>query len=349
MAVTTPYAVNTIFQIPALAPTIPAQILPGGSRKKGARLARCLLDAGVIRGRVSTARAAEPVATCQTYLQAWLRERLGTLRCLAPVFRLDLGQRDPHAGDASADAADGYVVWFSYVRPFAVGAALDRLEQIRPGLGATVLGTIEEKAWGLVPVFTPREAQSTAEEFYWYGESDESVALDEQAGDDEAEREALREQMVTKEKIDSAYPQWALKRPKRRKRVSQRELKRIAATARSALVRQVADATLALSSIKLDGRFRPDEDGWFVGFGAVVTWQQGDITVRIFDDYVNYAYEGDAYDTIGAHELSFDGPTCTLDWMAAMEVRFEGMRQLDRLIHALSTGDWLHTSKGWCR
>ena len=45
---------------------------------------------------------------------------------------------------------------------------------------------------------------------YWYGEEDETFALDEACADDEEARAAMREEMVTKARMTEAFPAWAL-------------------------------------------------------------------------------------------------------------------------------------------
>jgi len=339
---------NSSFQLPTLDAAIPGTIVPTSGRQRAARLARCLLDAGLIRGRVSARRAANPIATSQHYLQAWLRERLGPLKCLQPGFRLHLS--DPsglvhETGPRTQEHA--YFVWFSYIGGFAVGAALERLEEVQRGLGATVLGAIEDTSFGLVPVFTPVEALGVAQDYLWYGENDESFVLDERCGDDEAERSAMREEMVTRDKIDAAFPEWAIRWRTRRKLVGRQALRRIATAARGERVRRVAEDAMALLRLDLDARFRPEFEGSFVGYGAVLTWRRGDIAERIFDDYMNDASQGDAYDAIGEFSFALDDVKAAREWVDAMDVRFEGIRRLDSLIHTLSTGDWRRVPKGF--
>jgi PRTRC genetic system protein F len=339
---------NSGLQLPILSASIPHAIIPRSGTRRGARLARCLLDAGVIHGSVSARRALNPLTTAQAYLQTWLGERLGRLKCLQPGFRLQLGSRDACFGRHEEAAEDeAWITWFAECSAFSVGEALERLEDVLPGLGVAVLSAIDATNWNLLPTFTPRDALGTAQDYYWYGEADEGVALDEQCGDDKAAREAMRQDMVTREKIDAAFPAWAVHWHRSRKGVSRRELQRVATEARSARVRGAAADALALLRLELDDRFRPDADGWFVGYGAVLTWAPGDITVRIFDDFANDAVQGDYCDWMGEHSFGLDTPQAVIDWMAAMEIRFEGMRRLDSLIHNLSTGDWRHVPKGF--
>jgi PRTRC genetic system protein F len=337
---------NSGFQIPSLSDTIQHTLVPSTGRQQAARLARCLLDAGIIHGQVDPRRAKEPLATCRTFLDQWLRAQLPDLKCLSPGFRLLVDGHSTCFNGAQSEQGEATIVWFAECSAFAVGEALERLEAIHPELGATVLSVIDGTSMKLVPAFTPWDTLGTAQEYYWYGESDETMALDEQCGDDPGERAAMRQEMVTREKIDAAFPEWATQWRGRRKRLSRRALQQIAVSARSLRVRRVAECALALDRLDLDDAFLPDTDGWFVGYGAVLTWKPGDITVRVFDDFANHAVEGDFCDWMGEFEFDIAKPQVLREWVQAMQPRFEGMRRLDDLIHELSTGDWRRVPKG---
>jgi PRTRC genetic system protein F len=339
---------NSMFRIPALCDAIPAELVPATGHEHAVSLARCLLDAGVIHGDVDPRRAKEPLATSQAFLQQWVRDRLQALECLVPSFRLALeGASDACTSMRTRQAGEATIVWFTECSAFAVGQALERLEDVHPLLGATVLSVIDKTNMNLIPIFTPWDTLGTAQEYYWYGEVDESVALDEQCGDDPGARAALRQEMVTREKIDAAFPAWATQCPGTRKRLTRRAMQRIATDARSARVRRVAEHALVLDRLDLEDAFRPNADGWFIGYGAVLTWRPGDIGVRVFDDFANDAVQGDYCDWMGEFSFDVGEPQALSGWLQAMEFRLAGMRRLDALIHELSTGDWRRVPKGF--
>ena len=342
--------------LPQLTAGIPATLLPTSGQRQVARLARCLLDAGVIHGSVPACRAREPLATCQKFLEAWVRKQVAGLKCLSLDFRLLLGNDDmggnqrPSGLPLLAEPGRVTILWFTQCQQLSVGAALERLEEVRPALGATVLSVIDRISLKLIPAFTPWDALSIAREHYWYGEEDESTALDENCADDPGERAAMQQQMVTRAKIDAAFPAWATTWAGKRKRIARRELRQIAVSARGVRVREVAYVTLALDRLDLDDSFLPDMDGAFLGYGPVLSWTPDDITVRVFDDYANDAAQGEFFDWIG--EFSFDvnavrDSQALRHWMAAMTARLDGVRLLDTLIHELSTGDWRRVPKGF--
>ena len=80
-------------------------------------------------------------------------------------------------------------------------------------------------------------ARSVASILYWYGEDDEEMALDEQCGDDLAEREEMREQMVTRELLECSYPAWACNLPPR----PRQPLCKMAGGARDVRLRAIQD------------------------------------------------------------------------------------------------------------
>jgi PRTRC genetic system protein F len=181
---------------------------------------------------------------------------------------------------------------------------------------------------------------------YWYGEADESYALDMECDGEAADRDEVRARMVTRAAIDEAFPSWATEWHERRKSLSLRELKRIATSARSLRVRCVVAQALSLASLNLSDAFRPQADGEFVGYGAVLTWRADDITVRVFDDHGNGAVQAEYVDWIGEAEFDLDDPETLRGWLTAIEPHLEGIRRLDALIHELSTGDWSRVPKG---
>src|SRR5207244_10068935 len=76
--------------------------------------------------------------------------------------------------------------------------------------GATALHLLDEQSRFVYPVFTPRTAQDVASMMYWYGEEDETFALEEACADDEEARTAMPNEMVTNARLTEAFPAWAL-------------------------------------------------------------------------------------------------------------------------------------------
>lgn len=178
------------------------------------------------------------------------------------------------------------------------------------------------------------------------GEGDEEAALDMMCEeDDEADREAMRDEMVTRRMLDTAYPKWArrwLVRPekgvRRRKDGSAWracDLRRATKTLADPRMRAVAADALALSRLPLDDSFRPDIDGEYIAFGAVLSWDEGDVTTRIYDDLLNLAHQAEYCDRMGEALIPLDDPGALEACFTRLGMRFEAIALIDRLICGL--------------
>ena len=192
------------------------------------------------------------------------------------------------------------------------------------------------------PLFTPAVACDAASWVYWYGEEDEDTALDMQCGEDEAEREAARAEMVTRDLLDDAFPDWSRKWPGRPARDQGGagwqtvDLRRALPGIAAARLRAVVADAIALGRLRIQDAFRCDCDGEFVGFGAVLSWSEGDLATRVFDDLIQQAHEGECYDRMGDVQMSLNTPSAMKTWQHAMRPRFKAIGLIDRLINGLS-------------
>lgn len=334
-------------QLPVLASGIPCQLLPSSANVSTALLARRLYEARVIPKDAPARAAREPLQVARKHLEQWIEPQLAGMQCLTLHLRLVMGKADEEFTGRSAGPGMVTALWSGEYQPFTVGPALDALETLLPGLGQTVLAAIDLTGVLLLPAFTAWDAMGVAQEYFWQGEQNEELALDEMCGDDEAEREAMRDGMVTRKMVDEAYPSWATTWPKRRKKLSQRLLATTAQTARSAKARRVAQLALALKRLRLKDECRPQGDGWFIGFGPVLLWRDDDLTTRIFDDFCNDASQGDYVDWCGEHRFDLQDEASVKAWMKLMKPRLHGIRLLDNLIFELSAGDWRRIPKGF--
>ncbi|MCD9026823.1 PRTRC system protein F [Luteimonas sp. BDR2-5] len=326
--------------LPRLSPGIPLSVQPCYRRRANAGLARFLVDAGVLREADVPAAWNDALEVCQRALDAWIKRQIGPLHCLSPLFLLIAGDTDtfPPTRAAPDAYASARLIWMEeQERQWVVGPGLEALERAQAGLGGAVLDALAAQH-DVYPVFTPEAACDVVSYLHWYGEDNEEAALDMQCGDDEDERAAMREQMVTRAMIDAAFPVWAQGRlPLRAQRLA---LPRLAEGVRDARLRAIVDDALALSRLRIGPEFRPEADGEFIGWGAVLSWAEDDLSVRVYDDLVDQAHQGEYCDIIGAVELPMNAPAAMADWRKAMRARFRAIGLLDRLIHALSTGDW---------
>jgi len=335
--------VTGIAMLPRIGGDVPQAITPHKLARANASIARFLVDAKAIRQADIPAQWRDAIEVCHSALNAWLQRELGTLYCIAPQFILrptmsfQAGYsptfKAAPAGDQQID-----VVWFQqHERQWVIGNGVERLEQLAPRLGATVLDMLERQSRLVYPVFVPRIAQELASMLYWYGEEDESMAVEECCGGDQEAQAEMRNEMVTKSDIDAAYPDWALSwKPQTLKKA---ELMQVIHDCKDNYAAEVAALALQLSRMRIKDTFRPDIEGEYIGFGAVLSWREDDLTVRIYDDLLNTAHESEFCDLIG--EVSFDlsNPHAMQTWQRTMRQHFKAMRLIDRLIWRLSEGN----------
>lgn len=348
MAIALPTTVGMPLSLPRLDPSIPEAIEPLASRRLQARLARGLLDGGAIDAAAVKAGRRSMLKVCEAALQAWLHQHLGELHCLDLSFVLVLRsetETERSIGYAEPELTpEAEIRWFATCGLWPIGHALQALENVHKGLGATVLTAFDENS-DVMPFFSPRDALEVCQEFYWYGLDDESEALENCETDEE--RRDLAEEMITRAKLDAAFPKWATEFPSKRPNLKVQQLRRLKRGALAPREREVIDNVLALKAARarlLAARstadFDAQEDGWFTGHAALLAWHEDDLSTRLYDDYCNYASESETRDTIGLHPFDLDNSASLQQWGSAMKHHFECIRLLDRLIALLSDGDW---------
>jgi PRTRC genetic system protein F len=147
----------------------------------------------------------------------------------------------------------------------------------------------------------------------------------------------MREEMVTRETLEAAYPGWARRLPgEPRRQGPVPSLCNAARTLEDPKAQQIAADALALSRLHVKDAFRPDIEGEYIGFGAVLSWHESDVTVRIYDDLLNMAHQAEFCDRIGELQITLDAPQDMRAWQKSMRLRFTAIGLIDRLIHQLS-------------
>lgn len=337
--------------LPRLAESVPRKIVPGGLGAANASISRFLLDAKAFRDADLPESFDDSMRACEQALANWVAREIGPLRCLRPSFHMQVLNGQGNTIDRYREAKGREPVEYggveiswceASVQEWPVGRRLEELQTALPGLGATVLHVLHRQSLRAFPLFTPEVAREFASWVYWYGEEDEETALDMHCGDDEAEREATRAEMVTRDLLDDAFPVWARTWPGRQSReqgpvgwktIDLRKALPLLADPRQRAI--VTDA-IALARLRIEDEFRCDCDGEFVGFGAVLSWSESDLTTRVFDDLMQQAHEGECYDRMGEVRIALNTPSAMSKWQGAMRPRFRAIGLIDRLIGALS-------------
>lgn len=347
---------SSLFTLPRLHATVPRVLVPPTLRAENARLARYLVQAaaqaGALRASDIPRRWTDPLPVCRAALDRWVRQHIGPLRCIEPRFWLE-PVVEPQTYSAAtlqctrdAGAALRYdsirLAWCCEVRQWPVGAGLEGLERLLPGLGATALHILSQRSDWIAPLFTPVVAEYWAQWLYWYGDDDEEVALEENCGDDQQAKEAMHADMVTRAKLDSAFPAWALHPSQHR--IASSQLRATDTIGWAGSAGEVVADLLRLDRLKVQDDCRPDIDGEFIGFAAVLSWHEDDIAVRIFDDGVNLASQAEYCDIAGERMVSMTSPNDMTVWLKELKRRMRVIALVDRLIWRLTQADWLDTA-----
>lgn len=326
-------------RLPRLDRAIPHAIKPVKFATTDARVAHFLIAAGAIREADIPPVWEDAIEVCQGALDAWGKRELGPLHCLTPTFCLTPVGNEAMQDKNGTPYESVSLCWFeNNEQQWIVGPGLEALEAAHPGLGQTVFAILSRKSFLVYPLYSPGEAADTASYVYWMGEASEDAVLDMECGDDPDAREAMRAEMVTAQEIRDAFPPWVLATPSRR--LADATLKELSARLPDPELREIIADTRALARLSLTRAFRPDFEGEYLGWGAVLSWREDDLTVRIFDDMRRMAFEGEYCELIGEVELALNEPQTMRAWQRAMRVRFKAIRLIDRLIYRLSARDW---------
>lgn len=333
---------NGALTLPRLEAAIPRTLVPSELASANAAVSRFLIQAGAVREGDIPAAWDDTLRVCEQALDAWVEREVGPLHCLLPGFAMvavnDSGGQPVARSGAPLRYSAVDLYWYeAREHEWPIGEGLEALERECPGLGAVVLKVLNDQSRYVYPLFTPDLACDVATYVYWCGEENEEIALDMQCGEDEEARAAMREEMVTRETLANAYPVWARRLPGEPRRQGQApSLRSAARTLKEPKAQQIAADALALSRLRIEDEFRPDIDGEYIGFGAVLSWQESDVTVRIYDDLLNMAHQAEFCDRIGELQIALDAPQNMSAWQKAMRTRFKAIGLIDRLIHQLS-------------
>jgi PRTRC genetic system protein F len=338
------------FRLPSLGPTVPRCVVSRAATRRQAAIARFLVDAEAFDDEDVPVQWSDALRACEQAVQSRLRRAIGPLQCLRPGFGMDLLDAEGRvvrsvSGACRSDSAQAcralQVYWFECgEQEWPVGPGLEALKAACPGLGGAVLQVLRIRSHQVYPLFLPITACDVASYVYWCGEEDEEVALDMHCGEDEKERENMRSEMVTKPLLESSYPEWARSWRREPGGHLRKRLGRAMRSLTDPALRLVVRDALALDSLRWDKDFDPEVEGEYIGFGAVLSWREQDVTVRIHDDLLQMAHDGECTDRMGEHRIALDDPGAFGAWLRVMQARFEAISLIDRLIAQLAGGDW---------
>lgn len=215
---------------------------------------------------------------------------------------------------------------------FHIGSTLLSLETECPGLSQTALSILRDAADITIDVIDPARVFRCASWAYWFGEMDETVALEEMGEDCEEDMN-----MPRRKDFDAHAPLWAWFP---RKELGMRALAKAASNPDlTDQARTVAEASLSLGKLMKRGGLPDPYTGLrtlgHLGAGASLWWSE-DVNClmgRVWDDFENQMLqygeeysEGFGIDTFVATQIGFNG------WLKQKSQWFEVTRGLETLI-----------------
>lgn len=227
-------------------------------------------------------------------------------------------------------------------RQISIGGAINALEQVREGLGQTLLAALYDACNMLPTICTPAYAFGLAQYTYWYGESDESFAIEEAMSlHDCQSREELIEtfDFFTQDKFFRGMPKWAAS-PKRV--LSRAKVKRAAA-----LDEFAAEVVAAMDTVWNIARFYgPFADVGTGGAGLdaidlalVVRWTEDDVVGRVVDDFLQYIADGEFVGAASATPLAIVGGDIAT-WLKQMEATALLAKAVEHLLNILGREEY---------
>jgi PRTRC genetic system protein F len=218
-----------------------------------------------------------------------------------------------------------------------VGPAVSRLEELHRGLGGTAMRAIGTHSWNCVPVFPFDDQISVASHTLWGG----AESIDEHVKDydlDAEEAAQMRESCIDRADILERTPQWVFSF-RDANILKDRTLQRIVKRSADPLSQAVASAIIALRAAPEPYPYLRDimeNEGEFVGFGAVLRWSADDLTPTILDALWEQAQNsGEGFEACGFHAQAIDDVDALRQWMTNLTAMFRTLRLLDELIALL--------------
>lgn len=222
-----------------------------------------------------------------------------------------------------------------------IGPAFERLESVRKGLGQTVLAVLYDALCFLPNVLTPQESFYHASWVHWCGTDDEDEAIEWLYAEGEFEtREDAAEAFEGPTRLDffEHVPEWAAF-PQRV--LTDRQV-RIAAR-KDAFAAQVVCAVdeicthvheTAAAGGYADCGTR-DAEGDSICWTAILIWHPNDLTLRLADDYLQQACQGEYTDAATVQVLPIDGPDLA-QWLQKMRANGQLARRVETLLSLLA-------------
>lgn len=216
------------------------------------------------------------------------------------------------------------------IQSFTIGRILLEIENKVPGLGKTAYGWLAETGHKVFRVYTPWTGEEYAYQAWWYGEDNQEDFLS-VAREYHDEVDDLSElDLIGPDDWRSAFPEWvtAINKP-----LDETALKEIEKVNPDSLESKVAHAVLEI--IKLQEAKIPDVAlSLMPVYNSIyLHWEEGDMSSRLVDDYLNSASEaGEGYtETMTLCPIP-NKPKELKVWMEGISQGLLQLKNIERLI-----------------
>lgn len=282
-----------LLSLPVIAPEVPATIEFSPAGERHLRLVLAMSRLGMITDDdlASLRRTRMTTSAIRTLIERGWQRAIGsdyTFQTISAYARLIL----PDGADEEFIGSDdtpliGLAINASQPAWISIGKAFTAIESEVPGLGSAALRILDSALCQFGTPHTPSGAFDLAQNLYWCGEEDESLAIEENGEDCD---------VPTRAGLFGEVPEWAYKtfgqeRPSITDAEFVAHVERLADTP----VGKLLTALLRLKELDADDKsFAPahEEEGWPNEPPIVCGWNDDEDFSQIFDDNYRYYCEG---------------------------------------------------------
>lgn len=245
----------------------------------------------------------------------WVQEKTAHLQNVHPHFTLSdslevFGESHPEENGPMYAVGIGYSS--ENANCYSLKEKIEALEAAAPGLGETALSVLYNWIHKVMFGFTPDFLRDHVEHFYWYGEETEQAAKEAAADMDGVGVEEV-ELFIGVDDFEKEYPKWVCSPSEKLKRPA---LKKLVKNPNHAIA-EVVSHLLSAPDMKCWEKAWPTylselgSDNESIGYGVLLCWDGSDtdLTFRIHDDFMEYAYQGNTTDLYALYlsEQTYDG------------------------------------------
>lgn len=281
--------------LPVTGATIPAKYEIRHDVEKAVKTLLAFLDLGM----VSETDLVEPWQSEREILRRafyrFIEQEGSDLALFSPRIVIADSLDDGYTPHKDIDNNLVFSFYSTSLKSMFIGNGAARIEEACPGLGETLLYQIDRAVCATLYCVTPACCLDLARYIYWQGEDDEREVVAERL----AEGESIEDMDVYRRSDYLAHiPEWAAAPTEK---LSLDRLREIARSGKG-LVPEAAKAALDLAEQQVDGYQKPSFEE-FIGDNVdpalFVRWSENDDVDRVFDDFYEYAVQGECTEMHG--------------------------------------------------